>query len=142
MDQARRGDTVRVHYTGSLEDGTVFDSSSTREPLEFTIGAGQVIPGVEEAVLGMAAGETKQETIQPERGYGDRHDELVFKLGRHQLPTGSNVSVGDILQIGFGDGRSAAVQVKEVNDDSLTLDANHPLAGRTLLFDLELVSIA
>jgi peptidylprolyl isomerase len=138
---AKHGDTVRVHYTGSFEDGTVFDSSDGQDPLEFTIGAGQVIPGVEQAVVGMAQGEKKRETIAPARGYGDRRQELVFTVERDQLPPGNDVKVGDLLQVGFGDGRTAAVQVTGLDGASVTLDANHPLAGRTLLFDLELVSI-
>ncbi len=141
MEQAKRGDTVKVHYTGSFEDGTVFDSSQGQEPLQFTIGAGQVIPGFEDAVIGMGEGDRKRETIAPERAYGERHDELVFTIPRDQLPPGSDVQAGDMVQIGFPDGRTAAVQVAGVTDEALTLDANHPLAGRTLLFDLELVKI-
>lgn len=141
MGQARRGDTVKVHYKGSFEDGTVFDSSDGRDPLEFTIGQGQVIPGFEDAVVGMSPGEQKRETIPAERAYGERQEDLVFNVGRDQLPPGMEVVIGDTLQVGFGDGHTAAVQVMEIGDDSLTLDANHPLAGRTLLFDLELVSI-
>jgi len=141
MQHAKQGDTVKVHYTGRFEDGTVFDSSNGQEPLEFTIGEGQVISGFEEAVVGMGTGDRKRETIQPERGYGERHDEIVFTIGRDQLPPGTTVEAGAMVQIGFPDGRTAAVQVQKVDDESLTLDANHPLAGRTLLFDLELVSI-
>lgn len=141
MQQAKRGDKVRVHYTGSFEDGTVFDSSRGEDPLEFTVGGGQVIPGFEEAIVGMAPGDAKRELIAPDRGYGDRHEELVFQVGRDQLPPGSEVEAGDMLQIGFADGRTADVQVMRVDGESLTLDANHPLAGRTLVFDLELVSI-
>ena len=139
--QAKRGDKVKVQYTGSFEDGTVFDSSRGEDPLEFTIGDGEVIPGFEEAVIGMSAGDEKRETVIPERGYGDRHEELVFTVGRDQLPPGSEIEVGDMLQVGFGDGRTANVQVLGVTGESLTLDANHPLAGRTLLFELQLVSI-
>ncbi len=141
MEQARRGDTVKVHYKGSFEDGTVFDSSDGRDPLEFTIGLGQVIPGFEDAVVGMSPGEQKRETIPAVRAYGERQDDLVFNVGRDQLPPGMEVVIGDTLQVGFGDGHTASVQVREIGDDSLTLDANHPLAGRTLLFHLELVSI-
>jgi peptidylprolyl isomerase len=142
MQQAKRGDTVKVHYTGSFEDGTVFDSSKGKEPLEFTLGEGQVIPGFEEAVIGMVAGDEKRETIQPQRAYGDRREELVFEVGVNQLPPGSQVEVGDTLQVGFGDGNMANVQVISLDDELLKLDANHPLAGRTLLFELELVAIS
>ncbi len=139
--EAKRGDKVKVHYTGSFEDGTIFDSSKGQTPLEFTIGGGQVIAGFEDAIVGMSAGDAKSETIQPERGYGERHEELVFTVPRDELPEGSEVAVGDMLEIGFGDGRSATVQVTQLDDRFLTLDANHPLAGKTLLFDLELVAI-
>ena len=139
--KAKQGDKVRVHYTGSFEDGTVFDSSEGEDPLEFTIGGGEVIAGVEEALIGMSAGESKRETIEPDRGYGERHEELVFSVGRDQLPPGGDIEAGDMLQVGFGQERTATVQVMEVGDEMVTLDANHPLAGKTLLFDLELVSI-
>lgn len=139
--KAKQGDKVRVHYKGSFPDGTLFDSSEGEEPLEFTIGGGEVITGMEEALIGMAAGESKRETVAPDRGYGDRHEELVFSVGRDQFPPGSDIEVGDMLQVGLGQERTATVQVTEVGDELVTLDANHPLAGRTLLFDLELVSI-
>ena len=141
MQQARQGDTVQVHYTGTFEDGTIFDSSEGREPLQFTIGEEQVIRGFEDAVLGMSIGDRKREVVSAERGYGTREDDLVFEVGREQLPPGTEVVVGDTLRIGFADGQSAAVQVAEVGDDTLTLDANHPLAGKTLIFDLQLVAI-
>lgn len=139
--RAKRGDTVSVHYIGSFEDGTVFDSSKGHAPLEFTIGAGQVISGFEDAVVGMNEGDRKRETIAPTEGYGERHEALVFTIGRDQLPPGSDIAVGDTVQIGFPDGRTAAVHVAQADDQSLTLDANHPLAGRTLIFEVELVSI-
>lgn len=139
--KAKQGDKVKVHYTGSFEDGTVFDSSEGEHPLEFTIGGGEVIAGVEEALIGMSEGESKRERIAPDRGYGDRHEELVFTVGRDQLPPGTEIEAGDMLQVGFGQERTATVQVMEAGDEMVTLDANHPLAGKTLLFDLELVSI-
>jgi peptidylprolyl isomerase len=140
--QAKRGDTVHVHYKGSLEDGSVFDSSEGGDPLEFTIGAGEVIPGFEDAVLGMNAGDRKRETILAERAYGERQNELIFKVDRGQIPPGTEVELGDMLRIGFPDGQNASVQVIELDDRSVTLDANHPLAGKTLIFDLELVGLA
>lgn len=139
--QAKQGDTVHVHYKGSLEDGTVFDSSEGSEPLQFTIGSGDVIPGFEEAIVGMDLGDHKQTTIPADQAYGARREELVFQVEREQLPPNSDVSVGDFLRIGFPDGRTANVQVAEMDDASVTLDANHPLAGKTLVFDLTLVSI-
>jgi peptidylprolyl isomerase len=139
--QARRGDTVHVHYRGTLNDGTEFDSSASGEPLTFTLGEGRVIPGFESAIEGMSTGERKTERIPVEHAYGARREELVFKVEREQMPQGTEVEVGDMLQVGFPDGGSAAVQVVALDDVSVTLDANHPLAGRDLTFELELVSI-
>ena len=139
--QARRGDTVHVHYKGSLDDGTVFDSSEGGEPISFTLGSGEVIPGFETAIEGMSKGEKKTERIEAGNAYGERRDELVFTVPRDQMPEDSEVEVGDVLRIGFPDGSSATVQVAKIENDSVELDANHPLAGKALTFDLELVSI-
>jgi len=141
MAQAKRGDTVHVHYRGTLDDGTEFDSSEGSEPIVFTVGAGQVIPGFENAIEGMATGERKTEHIDAENAYGDRRDELVFTVGRDQLPEGEELEVGDMLRVGFPDGTDAAVQIAAMDEKSVTLDANHPLAGKKLTFELELVSI-
>lgn len=141
MQQAKRGDTVHVHYRGTLDDGTEFDSSAGSEPIAFTIGSGQVIPGFENAVEGMSTGDRKTERIEAEHAYGDRRDELVFDVPRDQMPDGAEVEVGDMLRVGFPDGSNAAVQVAAVDEQSVTLDANHPLAGKNLTFELELVSI-
>ena len=141
MAHAKRGDTVHVHYRGTLADGTEFDSSEGTDPISFTIGAGEVIPGFESAIEGMSAGEKKTETIPADNAYGERRDDLVFTVDRNQMPEGSDVEVGDMLRIGFPDGSSAAVQVSAMDDQSVTLDANHPLAGKDLTFELELVSI-
>ena len=141
MAQAKRGDTVHVHYRGTLDDGTEFDSSEGSDPIVFTIGAGQVIPGFENAIEGMATGDRKTERIEAENAYGDRRDELVFTVARDQMPEGADVEVGDMLRVGFPDGSNAAVQVAAMDDQSVTLDANHPLAGKNLTFELELVSI-
>ena len=141
MQQAKRGDTVAVHYKGTLDDGTIFDSSEGGDPISFTIGGGEVIPGFETAIEGMSIGDEKTEKIESGNAYGPRRDELVFRVGREQLPDGSDVEVGDVLRIGFPDGSSAAVKVAEMDDASLTLDANHPLAGKDLTFELRLVSI-
>jgi peptidylprolyl isomerase len=142
MAQAQRGDTVHVHYTGKLDDGTVFDSSRDTDPIEFTIGAGQIIPGFEDAIVGMSAGDEKTERIEAERAYGERSDDLVFHVEKDQMPEDEEIEVGDLLRIGFPDGSTAEVQVAEIADDKVTLDANHPLAGKTLTFDLQLMSIA
>jgi FKBP-type peptidyl-prolyl cis-trans isomerase 2 len=139
--QARRGDTVHVHYKGKLDDGTEFDSSEGNDPIVFTIGAGQVIAGFEDAIEGMRAGDTKTERIEAENAYGDHREELVFTVPREQMPEGTEVEVGDMLRVGFPDGSNAAVQVAAMDDQTVTLDANHPLAGKNLTFELRLVSI-
>jgi len=141
MQQAKRGDTVSVHYKGTLDDGTIFDSSEGGDPLSFTLGGGEVIPGFESAIEGMSIGDEKTERIDSENAYGPRRDELIFRVAREQLPDGSEVEVGDVLRIGFPDGSSAAVQVAQMDEASLTLDANHPLAGKDLTFELRLVAI-
>ena len=141
MQQAKRGDKVRIHYTGRLDDGTVFDSSEDADPIEFTIGAGEVIPGFEDAIVGMSAGDQKTERIDSDRAYGERRDELIFTVGRDQMPEDAELEVGDMLRLGFPDGTTADVQVADIADSGVTLDANHPLAGKTLTFDLQLVSI-
>ena len=141
MQQAKRGDTVRVHYRGTLDDGTEFDSSAGSDPIAFTIGSGQVIPGFENAIEGMAPGEKKTERIDAGNAYGGRRDDMVFTVGREQMPEDADVEVGDMLQVGFPDGSNATVQVAAIDERSVTLDANHPLAGKDLTFELELVSI-
>ncbi len=141
MEQAKRGDTVKLHYKGLLDDGTVFDTSEDGDPIEFTIGEGNVIPGFEEAVVGMSTGEKKTERIEADRAYGQHRPDMVFTIDRGQLPKGTNVAVGDFLKIGFTDGQNASVQVANLDDESITLDANHPLAGKDLTFDLTLVAI-
>lgn len=141
MNEARQGDTVRIHYTGKLDDGTVFDSSEGREPLEFTIGQEQVIPGFEEAVLGMSPGETKTTRIVPERAYGDYQQEMVFEVDRTRLPSDLEPEPGQELRVRTPEGYTIPVVIVEVEDGKVTIDANHPLAGRDLTFDIELVEI-
>lgn len=141
MQQAKRGDTVHVHYRGTLDDGTEFDSSEGSDPIVFTLGSGEVIPGFETAIEGMSAGDKKTERIEAANAYGEHRDELVFSVPQTQMPEGSDVEVGDMLRVGFPDGSSAEVLVAAVEDGNVTLDANHPLAGKNLTFDLELVSI-
>lgn len=140
MAEANRGDTVRVHYTGTLEDGQVFDSSQGRDPLEFQLGAGQVIPGFEEAIAGMEPGEEKQVTIPSDDAYGPRREDLVMAVGREQFPEDVTPEVGQQLQMKKGE-RTFVVSVQDVAEDRVVLDANHPLAGRDLNFELELVAI-
>jgi peptidylprolyl isomerase len=141
MREAKQGDTVRIHYTGKLDDGTVFDSSEGREPLEFTIGQEQVIPGFEKAVLGMQPGEKRSTTIVPDEGYGPYQDEMVFEVDRSKLPGNMEPQVGMELQVRTPDGMMIPVVIVDVADDRITIDANHPLAGRDLVFDIELVEI-
>ncbi len=138
MSQAKEGDKVRVHYTGKFEDGTVFDSSQGGQPLEFTAGSTELIPGFSKAVVGMAPGDSKTVTVTPEEGYGLRQEGMEQKVPRRMLPP--EAKVGDPLQAQAGD-QTIVVWVKELNDEEAVLDANHPLAGRTLIFDLEMVSV-
>lgn len=141
MAQASNGDTVRVHYTGSLEDGTIFDSSTGREPLEFTLGEGQLIAGFERAVLGMTPGDSVQVTISPEEGYGPHLEEMVIAIGRDKVPEGLALEVDMQVQLQTPDGRPAPATVVEISAESVTLDVNHPLAGKSLVFDIDLVEI-
>ncbi len=141
MTQAKSGDTVRIHYTGTLDDGTQFDSSAGREPLEFALGGGQVIPGFDSAVDGMNVGENKTVTIPPEQAYGQRHEQLVQQVSRDALPDDMEPAVGMQLQSQSPDGHVMNLVVTEVADDSITVDANHPLSGQALTFDIELVEI-
>ncbi|MBW2471733.1 MAG: peptidylprolyl isomerase [Deltaproteobacteria bacterium] len=142
MTQAKNGDTVKIHYTGKLQDGTVFDSSSDREPLKFSIGSGQVIPGFEEAVTGMTVGEKKTALIPCDKAYGERNPSMVMIVDRKHVPADIDPDVGLRLQVGSPSGELIAVTVIEVSDKNITLDANPPLAGEDLTFELELVEIA
>lgn len=141
MAKAKNGDKVSVHYTGKLFDGEVFDSSAEREPLEFTLGSGSIIPGFEKAVAGMQPGETITTTITADQAYGRRREELVLEVGREKLPADLKPEVGQQLQMSSKDGRSTPVYVVGVTDDNVKLDANHPLAGKDLTFEIELVEI-
>lgn len=141
MAQATKGDTVQIHYTGRLEDGTVFDSSQNRDPLSFTLGEGQVIPGFAKAVEGMAPGESKTATISSDDAYGPRRNDLLLWVNRDQLPEDLEPEVGQQLQMQTEDGRTFQAAVAEVADERIQIDANHPLAGKELTFDIELVEI-
>ena len=138
-EQAQKGDTVRVHYTGRLADGQVFDSSEGGEPLEFTLGAGQVIRGFEDGVEGMTVGEEKQVEIESGDAYGDRIEGLVQTISREGLNLGEEPRVGMSLVMQLPDEQQIPVAVTEVTEDSITLDANHPLAGEKLIFDIKRV---
>ena len=141
MAQAGTGDTVRVHYTGTLEDGSVFDTSSGREPLEFTVGSGQVIPGFEGAVDGMSPGESETVVIPAEQAYGPHREEMMLEVDRAQVPPELDPKVGERLEIKQQDGRSVPVTVTAVTEGQIILDGNHPLAGKALTFEIDLVEI-
>ncbi|MEQ8537076.1 MAG: peptidylprolyl isomerase [Coleofasciculus sp. D1-CHI-01] len=142
MAQAKVGDTVKIHYTGKLKDGTVFDSSLSREPIEFTIDAGQVIPGFEQAVMGMTPGDSKTEMIPMDKAYGPHRDEMVLEVTRDKMPPDLNPEIGQQLQIQQPNGRVIPVVITDVTDSNVRLDANHPLAGQDLTFEIQLVDIA
>jgi FKBP-type peptidyl-prolyl cis-trans isomerase 2 len=133
---------VHVHYTGRLADGTTFDSSQDRDPLEITLGQGAVIPGFEKAVEGMAVGDQKTAAIPVDEAYGPRRDELVMDVPRTQLPDGLDPKPGEQLRMQTPDGQAVPVVVADASDETIKIDANHPLAGKDLTFDLLLVKIA
>jgi len=139
--QAKSGDTVRVHYTLKLDDGTIFDSSSGGDPMQFTIGEGQLIPGFEQAVIGMKLGEEKTVKIPSAEAYGPYRDELVKVIDRTEFPADIEPQVGQQLELELEDGRQVLVLVTEISESGVTLDANHPLAGKDLTFDIQLVDI-
>ena len=141
MGQAKSGDKVQIHYTGKLDDGTTFGTSSGRDPLEFEVGSGQVIAGFDKAVEGMTEGDNKTVKIDPEDAYGERHEQLVQEVPKSALPEEIDPAVGMALQSRSPDGQVTQLTVTEVKDESITVDANHPLAGQALNFDIELVKI-
>ena len=142
MSKVKDGDTVKVHYTGTLEDGAVFDTSEEREPLEFTLGQGQLIPGFEKAVIGMNEGDKTTVDIPSEEAYGEAREDLVITVPKDQLPEDVEPQVGMQLQVNQPEGQPIPVRITEVGDSELTLDANHPLAGQDLTFKIELVEVA
>ena len=141
MAQAKSGDSVKIHYNGTLENGEVFDSSTGSDPFEFTLGAGMVIPGFDKAVEGMEIGESKTVTIPPDEAYGFPSEELVGEINKTHLPEDIQPEIGMTLQLKAPDGNNYPVRVKAILDESILLDGNHPLAGETLTFGLELISI-
>lgn len=141
MGTVKQGDNVKVHYTGKLDDGTVFDTSRDREPLEFTVGEGRVIPGFESAVEGMEVGEEKTAEVPAEDAYGPRRDDLLIPFPMEQVPEHLDLEVGQHLQMQDGEGQTMVAQVTELRDEEVILDANHPLAGKDLTFDIELVEV-
>jgi len=141
MAKAVPGNTVNVHYTGKLDNGAIFDTSRTRHPLQFTIGKGQVIPGFEQAVIGMHPGETKTTTVSIDLAYGMRRDDMIVTMERSQFPADMAIKVGQRLELTQMDDQKLLVTVIAMTDTTMTLDANHPLAGKELIFDIELLSI-
>ncbi|MBF0518097.1 MAG: peptidylprolyl isomerase [Nitrospirae bacterium] len=141
MAQVKMGDKVRVHYKGYLNDGSVFDSSLEREPMEFTMGQGMLIAGFENGVLGMNEGDTKTVKISPEDGYGPYRDDMVLVVEKSQVPPNINPYPGMVLQVRSNDGSSVNVTIAEIAETSVTLDGNHPLAGKELNFDITLVQV-
>jgi len=141
MTQAKAGDAVKVHYTGKLADGDIFSTSTQGDPLQFIIRKGQTIPGFDQAVEGMQVGESKRIEVSSEQAYGPYLDDLVIQVDCKELPPDLDPKVGDRLQIQQEDGRAIPVSVIDLTDEAVTLDANHPLAGKDLTFELELVEI-
>lgn len=141
MTEVTQGAKVRIHYTGTLEDGSVFDSSEGRDPLEFDVGSGMIIPGLDKALPGMKVGDKKKVSIAPEEAYGPRHDEAVLEVPRTDIPAEIPLEVGIQLQMSGPQGQPVPVTVTNLTDDTVTLDANHALAGKTLTFDFEVVGI-
>jgi len=140
---AQKGSTVKVHYTGTLkEDGSQFDSSEGRDPLEFKLGEGMVIAGFEKAVIGKSAGDAVTVEIPPAEAYGEPNDQLVFQVRKEQLPPNVELEEGIMLEIRTEDGSPAYVRVTAFDDEMVTLDGNHPLAGQTLIFDIKVVELA
>jgi peptidylprolyl isomerase len=141
MAQAKNGDTVKVHYTGKLDDNSVFDTSADREPLEFTIGDGRLIPDFEQAVIGMSPGESKTIQVPSANAYGPHHEEMVMVVDRKDFPPDLEPKVDQRLEVRQQDGQVFAVTVTDVSEAKVTLDGNHPLAGKDLTFDIQLAEI-
>jgi peptidylprolyl isomerase len=142
LAQAKSGDKVKVNYTGKLDDGTVFDTTSGRSPLEFTIGEGRLIPDFEQAVIGMEPGQSRSIQVSSENAYGPHREEMVMTIERKDLPEGLDPQVNQKLQVQQANSQPFVVTVTEVSEAGITLDANHPLAGKDLLFDIQLAEIA
>jgi FKBP-type peptidyl-prolyl cis-trans isomerase 2 len=138
---AKAGDIVRVHYTGKLRDGSVFDTSLRANPLEFTLGERRVIAGFEEAVVGMEPGQEKTAVVPPEKGYGPRRPELVVQFERNKVPPEIDLEIGKKLQLNTQGGQTKPARIVDIGQEAITLDANHPLAGQQLTFDIQLVDV-
>ncbi|QNL21796.1 peptidylprolyl isomerase [Hyphobacterium sp. CCMP332] len=141
MSKAETGNSVAVHYTGKLEDGTVFDSSENREPLSFKLGEGQMIKGFENAVMGMAIGDKTTVSLEPKEAYGERSEERILQVPKSDVPNDIPTEIGTQLSINQSNGQQIPAVITDADAESITLDANHPLAGKKLIFDIEMVEI-
>ncbi len=141
MSTVKKGDTVRIHYVGRLKDGTVFDSSEGGASLEMKLGQGDFIAGIEKAVLGMSIGEKKTVAVPAEEGYGPYHKERIFEYDRSRLPEGFVPVVGQQMQMFRADGKPVQVTITQFSDSTVTMDCNHPLAGKDLIFEITLEEI-
>ncbi len=141
MTEVKNGDVVRIHYTGKLDDGTEFGSSAGQDPLELRVGAGQIIPGLDRQIEGMTVGEKETVTIPVEEGYGERDERQIEVVPRSSIPDTIELQVGGVLQAQTADGRAIQLTVTDFDDTQVTVDANHPLAGQQLTFDVEVVEI-
>ncbi|MDH3883572.1 MAG: peptidylprolyl isomerase [Desulfobacterales bacterium] len=141
MAEAKSGDTVKIHFTGKLQDETVIETSKDRDPLEFKIGDGNVIPGLEQGVIGMAAGDKKTIAISPEDAFGQPQEDLVVDMKKSEFPKDVELAAGVYLNIESSDGKEFKAKVVEIKEDTVILDANHPLAGVTINYDVELLEI-
>ena len=141
MSQAKNGDTVKVHFTGRLENGEVFSKSEVESPIEVTLGNGELLPGFECGIVGMEVGEKKTITVPPEEAYGPKQEDLMVEINKSNLPENVTPAIGKGLRIRQSDGEDIRVIISDMTEDTVTLDGNHPLAGVTLLFELELVGI-
>jgi peptidylprolyl isomerase len=141
MQQVKSGDKVKVHYHGKLRNGETFDSSEGREPLEFTVGEGQVIKGFDQGVIGMQVGDKRTVEIEVGDAYGEKNDDMIVEFPKQQFPPDMKPEVGMQLMMNNGQGQSFPVVVKDISEENVLLDANHPLAGEDLIFDIELVEI-
>ena len=142
MSEAKNGDTVAIHYRGSLDDGSVFDSSEGRDPLQFEVGSGQIIPGLDAEIPGMKVGDSKTVVVEPDQAYGQIMPDAKQTVPRADIPDSIPLEVGMPLQVQTQQGQDISVRVAEISDEAVVLDANHPLAGETLKFEIELVSIS
>ena len=140
-EKAKQGDTVAVHYTGKLDNGDVFDSSQGRDPLEFQVGSGQVIPGFDQAVSGLEVGESREVRLDPEDAYGEPREDMIVDVDRDQFPAEAEPQVGQQVQVQVAPGQNHVATIREIEDEAIKLDLNHPLAGQALTFDVELVEI-